>query len=148
MHHHKLLSTNALRNLASRLSPWLPGNNMLLPLAVMLLMLLSFVPTAGAVTLKGSHSCEEWREIRVASAAGRQAARLDEVTAKYWVIGYLSALAGVQADNLRNDPLKKTSNEQIYGSIDLYCAENPDKQLPDAIVSLWLDIAKFKKAKR
>ena len=122
-----------------------------MPLRTLILpLLLTFMSltNAQAVTLKGSLSCEEWRETRVEAAAGKQAARLNEITAKYWVIGYLSALAGVQTDNLRNDPLKSTSNEKIYGSIDLYCADNPDKQLPDAVVNLWLEIAKFKKSKK
>jgi hypothetical protein len=128
--------------------PHTPKAGFVFALLVSLILFLLPFEGAHAVTLKGSHSCEEWQDIRVETATGKQAARLNEVTAKYWIVGYLSALAGVQADNLRNDPLKTTSNEQIYGSIDKYCADNPDKQLPDAIVALWLDIAKFKKAKR
>lgn len=117
-------------------------------LAIMVWFLVLLSPQAVAATLKGSLSCEEWRETRVEAAAGKQAARLDEITAKYWIIGYLSALVGAQADTLRNDPLKNASNEKIYGSIDLYCADNPGKQLPDAIVNVWLEIAKFKKSKK
>jgi hypothetical protein len=101
--------------------------------------------SAQAITVKGGRQCNEWTEIRAEAGNGKQAAKLDEMTTKYWIIGYLSALAGVQSDMLRNDPLKDTKNDKIYGSIDTFCQANPEQSLQDAITALWLDIARFKK---
>ncbi len=98
---------------------------------------------ANAVTVKGAKSCVEWAELRQVSSTQK----LSELTTKFWIAGYLSGLAGAQADILRNDPLKDLSNEKIYLFIDQYCTQQPDKSLQDATVELWLDIAKFKKRK-
>ena len=99
--------------------------------------------SANAVTVKGAKSCAEWSELRHAPASQK----LSELTTKFWIAGYVSGLAGAQADILRNDQLKDLSNEKMYSFIDNYCTEQPDKSLQDAIVELWLDIAKFKKKK-
>jgi hypothetical protein len=98
---------------------------------------------ANAVTVKGAKSCAEWSELRQANASQK----LSELTTKFWIAGYLSGLAGAQADILRNDPLKELPNEKIYAFIDQFCSHNPNKSLQDATVELWLDVAKFKKKK-
>lgn len=106
-------------------------------------MLFAFQGSAHAVTVKGSKSCAEWLELRQPASTQK----LSELTTKFWIAGYLSGLAGAQADVLRNDPLKELSNEKIYSFVDDYCRLQPDKILQDAIVDLWLDVAKFKKKK-
>ncbi len=104
------------------------------------------IQTANAITVKGSKTCEEWTKIRsTARLKSSGPEKISELSAKFWVVGYLSGLSEAQFEILKNDPLHEASNEYIFQTIDLFCLSEPKKNLQDASLKVWLEIAQFKK---
>lgn len=93
------------------------------------------VTTALAIggTIFGAYDCGQWFK--------------KQEVAKAWLLGYLSGMNGMVADDkLKYDPLGKlNSAEQAFLWMGNYCRQNPLKTVEDGGAQLYLELQKLVK---
>lgn len=84
---------------------------------------------AEAVTTFGNRSCGTW-------VKDREAKSVNEMTAEFWLVGYLSGLAMLS----NKDFLANTDTTSIYLWMDNYCKTNPLETIIDAGFKLGIEL--------
>ena len=95
---------------------------------------LVFLNTALAGTTFGVTDCGRWVT----------ESKSTRISAKTWLLGYLTGLGAMHEVNNRNDdPMKKiNSSDQIFLWMDNYCQKNPLKDVADGGFQLFMELMK------
>ena len=98
--------------------------------AIGIALLLSHSLSYGMVTIIGNKDCGEWFKLE---------------GPKVWLMGYLSGLNVMVAEDKKNDPLGNlNSAEQAILWMDNYCKANPLTTVADGAQKLYIELAQKK----
>jgi hypothetical protein len=87
--------------------------------------------------------CNSWTSDRKEAANGKGAEVFSDSWGKSWILGYLSALNMSLGEE--KDTLAAVDGETVFLWVDKYCDKNPNKQLYEAALDLFIKLKKISK---